>query len=208
MNWIEVLVEGSSDVPAVREVLTRKFALTENSHFRIHPHNGRGYLPGNLRARPELQNRSLLHQLPSKLRGYGTWFTNQHWVLVVVDADDTPCHTLLAEMQTMLSQLEKPPRVLFRIAVEETESWFIADTAAVKKAYPNAAIAQLKNIPPDAVCGAWEKLAEAIHSAGNNKTAWAEAISPHLNLHAPPSPSLRKLIEGVERELNASSNSP
>ena len=37
MIFLEVLTEGSSDVPAVKEILTRRFNLKENEHFRIHP---------------------------------------------------------------------------------------------------------------------------------------------------------------------------
>lgn len=201
MSWIEVLVEGSSDVPAIREVLTRRFSLIENLHFRIHPHTGRGNLPHKLLKNPELQNRSLLYQLPSKLQGFGKWLTKDQWVLVVVDADDTPSDELLDNLNEMLQKLSKPPRVLFRIAIEETESWFIADTVAVKTAYTKANLTTLKKIPPDTICGAWEKLQEAIQAKGREKTAWAEAIAPHLNLEAPYSPSLKNLIDGIELEL-------
>lgn len=208
MSWIEVLVEGSSDVPAIREVLTRRFALIEDHHFKIRPHKGRGNLPHKILNNPELQNRSLLYQLPAKLQGFSTWFTKEHWVLVVVDADDTPFTELLNDLQKMLQKLPRAPRVLFRIAVEETESWFIADTNAVKKAYPKSNINGLKRIELDAICGAWERLAEAIQAKGKDKTAWAEAISPHLDLDNPPSPSFQKLIAGIERELNLSDSHP
>ena len=70
MTWFEILVEGGSDVPALREILTRKFALEENTHFRIHPHKGRGKLPANPLARPDLRHQALLDQLPAKLRGF------------------------------------------------------------------------------------------------------------------------------------------
>jgi Domain of unknown function (DUF4276) len=206
MSWIEVLVEGSSDAPAIREVLTRRFALIEDHHFKIRPHKGRGNLPHKILKNPELQNRSLLYQLPAKLKGFSTWFTKEHWVLVVVDADDTPFAELLEDLQVMLQKLPKAPRVLFRIAVEETESWFIADTTAIKKAYPKSNIAALKKIELDSICGAWERLAEAIQAKGKDKTSWAEAISPHLDLDNPPSPSFLKLITGIERELKLSKN--
>ena len=208
IGWIEVLVEGSSDVPVIREVLTRRFELIEDLHFKIHPHKGRGNLPGNVLKTPELQNRSLLYQLPAKLKGFGKWFTKDHWVLVVVDADNIPCAELVNDLQAMLKKLPKAPRVLFRIAVEETESWFIADTNAVKKAYPNSNINGLKRLEFDSICGAWERLADAIQAKGKDKTTWAEAISPHLDLNNPPSPSFQKLISGIERELKISKNKP
>ncbi len=207
MTQFEVLVEGASDVPAVKEVLERRFNLTEGKHFRIHPHQGKGKLPSNLSAKPDPKKRQLLHLLPSKLRGYAKALSPESVVLVVVDADDTPGAELLAELEAMLSKLTtRPARVMFRLAIEETESWFIADTAAVKAAYPKAKIAALRSISPDAIVGAWEQLAKAIGSTGSSgtdKRRWAEKICPHLDLDNPPSPSLQQLIAGVAGELAA-----
>jgi hypothetical protein len=96
-----------------------------------------------------------------------------------------------------------PPTLL---AIEETESWFIADTAAVLKAFPKANIAPLKKFQPDAIVGAWERLSEAIGSTGSSgtdKRNWAEKIVPHLDLDDPRSPSLRLLIDGVNEELKS-----
>jgi hypothetical protein len=36
--FLEILVEGGTEVPTVREILQRHFSLVENTHFRIHPH--------------------------------------------------------------------------------------------------------------------------------------------------------------------------
>lgn len=208
MTWFEVLVEGASDVPAIREVLTRRFGLVENEHFRIHPHQGKGRLPANPLARPDPKQRQLLHQLPAKLRGYARSLDPACLVLVLVDADNTPCTELLAALNDMLAQLpDRPKRVLFRLAIEETESWFIADPSAVKAAFPRAKVASLSRIAPDSIVGAWERLAEAISvssgASGAEKLHWATRICPHLNLDEPVSPSLRKLISGVSRELGA-----
>ena len=206
MTRFEVLVEGASDVPAIREVLARRFGLVEGQDFRIHPHKGRGRLPANPLARPDPKQETLLHQLPAKLRGFSYW-GDAVCVLVVVDVDDTPCADLLNELRDMLNQLtQKPQRVLFRLAIEETESWFIADTGAVKAAFPKADIRQLRQLAPDAIVGAWEKLADSIGHprnkvTGRQKYAWAEQIVPHLELNSPFSPSLNKLIDGIEAEL-------
>ena len=204
MKRFEVLVEGASDVPVVREVLQRKFQLIEGEHFRIHPHQGKGELPANPLARPDQNRRQLLHQLPAKLRGFAKSDPNAV-VLVVVDTDTTPCTMLLDDLNQMLAQLRfRPARVLFRLAAEETESWFIADTAAVQKAFPKAKVAPLKRLAPDAVVGAWEQLAESIGSTGSSgtdKRRWAQQICPYLDFDKPRSPSLGKLISGVAREL-------
>ena len=204
MKRFEVLVEGASDVPVVREVLQRKFQLIEGEHFRIHPHQGKGELPANPLARPDQNRRQLLHQLPAKLRGFAKSHPDAV-VLVVVDTDTTPCTMLLDDLNQMLAQLRfRPARVLFRLAAEETESWFIADTAAVQKAFPKAKVAPLKRLAPDAVVGAWEQLAESIGSTGSSgtdKRRWAQQICPYLDFDKPRSPSLGKLISGVAREL-------
>lgn len=206
MTYFEVLVEGGSDVPALREVLVRKFGLTEGQDFRIHPHKGRGDLPANPLARPDRAQQTLLHQLPAKLRGF-SYLGDDACVVVVVDVDDTPCKKLLADLKSMLRRLpRKPQRVLFRLAIEETESWFIADEGALKSAFPRAKMQRIRSTTPDAIVGAWELLADALkikrhEVTGADKFAWATAIAPHLNLDNPRSPSLRKLIEGVNREV-------
>lgn len=205
MIWLEVLVEGASDVPVIREVLQRKFALVEGKHFRIHPHRGKGRLPANPLTRPAIEHRGLLDQLPSKLRGFAASLPTYAAVLVVVDVDDQPCHEMLAQLNRMLDVLPNKPNVVFRLAIEETESWFIADLKALRAAYPsNLKTRVLSRIPPDAIVGAWEMLARSLGLdpklvGPGAKSEWAHAIAPHLNLDNPPSPSLKKLIDGVSR---------
>lgn len=200
-----VLVEGSSDVPTVQAILRQRFDLKEHSDFKVLPHEGKGRLPHDPNARPDDRRRGLLDQLPAKLRGMA-WDEDACFV-VLVDADREDCVALLSSLRAMLEGLSRrPPRVLFRIAIEEVESWFIADSAAILAAYPRANVAALRRIRPDAVCGAWEKLAVAVGAVVNGrpqslKREWAERISPHLDLIEPRSPSLRKFVEGIERSL-------
>jgi hypothetical protein len=207
MTHFEVLVEGGSDVPVLREVLTRKFGLQQDIDFRIHPHKGRGRLPANPLAKPDPKQSTLLGQLPAKLRGF-SWLGDDVCVLVVLDVDDDICTALLQSLHDMLQKLpERPKRVLFRLAIEETESWFIADRDAVSQAWPKAKTQKLKDIKPDAIVGAWEALAEAIGKkrnevTGRDKYQWAETITPYLNLDSPISPSFKKLIDGIDQQLN------
>jgi Domain of unknown function (DUF4276) len=206
MTFFEVLVEGSSDVPAVREVLTRRFGLREYEHFRIHPHQGRGNLPRDLLGQPDPRKRGLLDQLPAKLRGW-SGLDRSVCVLVVVDVDDDPCADLLEQLDRMLERLpRRPKRVMFRLAIEETESWFIADSVAVKAAFPRADVKKLARIRADSIVGAAEWLARALgkdpdRMTGADKVSWACAIAPHLNLEEPPSSSLARLIRAVSRQL-------
>ena len=206
MTFFEVLVEGASDVPKMREIMTRKFNLTESQDFRIHPHHGKGRLPDNIEARPDPNQRTLLHQLPAKLKGY-SHCGDDICVLVVVDVDETPCYDLLQRLNGMLGNLSKRPRkVLFRLVIEETESWFLADHEAVRRAFPKADTRKIARITPDAIVGAWEELAGAIGISrtsvtGADKFSWAEKIAPHMNLETPISPSLRKLISGIQSQM-------
>lgn len=211
---LKVLVEGPSDLPTVRSILQRRFKLSEGIDFDVLPHQGKGRLPANPERAPDPSQRGLLHQLPAKLRGM-SHLGSDACVVVLVDADDDDCADLLSQLKTMLSQLRKrPARVLFRIAIEETESWFIADREAVLSAYPRARIGQLKRLRADSVCGAWERLAQAVGStnakgqAVQRKIEWAEQISPHLDLRNPRSPSLGKFIAGIERELGRTPATP
>ena len=207
MILLEVLVEGKSDGPAIKEALQRKFGLVENVHFRVHAHKGKGKIPAKLLNKPDPKHRGLLDQLPAKLLGYAKSHQDG-LVLVVVDADDAAPGQLVADLEIMLAQLPTKPRVLFCLAVEETESWFIADLAALQLAYPKGLKKQiLKNIEPDAVVGAWEKLAAALSIdpkkvSGADKLEWAVRISPHLHLDPPKSPSFSKLITNLDIELN------
>lgn len=210
MIFLEVLCERLSDVPVLREVLTRGLRLVENDHFRIHPHQGKGKLPAQPLAKPVQGRNTLLDLLPIKLRNYGKQAAGQYEtaVLVVIDADDDNCQALKKSLVDLLDNLDaKPDRVLFRIAVEETESWFIADVAAVKKAYAHADLAELRKLDPDVICGAWERLAEALGldpRKDADKNGWATAIAPHLNLATPKSPSLKCLLDGIPRLFDES----
>jgi Domain of unknown function (DUF4276) len=201
-----VLLEGESDAPTVREILSRRFGLVEDRDYQLHPHRGKGRLPGDLLSPPRLEHRGLLDQLPAKLRGF-SYLGPDACVVVLVDCDDQPCQELLQELNDMLRRLPKrPARVLFRIAIEETESWFVADCDAVALAYPKAKVARLRRIPADGVVGAWEQLAAAVGAqvrevTGATKREWATRIAPYLDLAHPRSPSLGKFVEGIGRVL-------
>ncbi len=208
MKFLEILVEGSSDVPTVKEILQRKFGLRESDHFRIHPHQGKGNLPDDPLSRPDRRQQGVLDQLPAKLRGYGKSLVGLDCLVVVlVDADGEDCKDLKARLLRLYDDLEsKPPSVLFRIAVEETESWFLADREAVKARYPKARLNKIPDVAPDSIVGAWERLAEALgrkptHCSGADKVQWASMIAPHLQLDDPRSPSLRAFIDGLSKHL-------
>ena len=202
MNGCSILLEGWSDRPVVKALLERRFGLSEEMHFSLHPHRGKGKLPVDLLGRPASGRQGLLDQLPSKLRG----MSHRALVVVLMDLDDQDLEQQKNQLEHMLQKLPKRPQyVLFGFAIEETESWFIADRQAVLKAYPRAKTLLLETIEPDAIVGAAEKLAKALGSktcTGADKTAWAESIAPHLDFNHPRSPSLRQWIADLSQAFS------
>jgi hypothetical protein len=200
---VRIFVEGTSDVPTVREIFVRGLGQVQGSNFQIYAHRGKGKLPKYLKAKPNALDMTLLGQLPAKLRAYGRSRPNDP-ILVLVDLDRDNLEIALAKLKKALKVIKpKPKRILFRFAIEEVESWFIADHGAVKKAYPHVDISVIRPITPDSIVGAWEKLAESLKLApslctGVDKEEWAQQISPHLNLELPTSPSMKKFIEGAK----------
>lgn len=198
-----VLVEGTSDEPTVREILTRHFGLVHGSQFQIHPHRGKGKIPEDLTAPPPPTDRTLLAQLPATLRAYSLK-GKKACIVVLVDQDDDDCVQLLTDLRNMLANLNpRPANVLFRIAMEEIEAWFLADQNAVVAAYPKA---DFKGIPSHGIDQVDDPsdeltkcLGEPLPCTGQMKAVWAENIAPHLDLDAPKSPSLKKFIEGIQR---------
>lgn len=198
-----VLVEGTSDDPTVREILTRRFGLSRGGQFQIYPHGGRGKLPKNPNAAPALYDRTLFGQLPAKLRAYAGKGLDA-CIVVLFDQDDDDCVKLLADLQKMLANLaSKPANVLFRIAMEEIEAWFLADQAAITAAYTHAVFhgvaagdSDLIDDPSDILAGC---LGVSLPCTGQMKAEWAEAMAPYLDLDSPHSTSLAKFIEGIDR---------
>ena len=102
--------------------------------------------------------------------------------------------------------------MLFRTAVEEIESWFLADREAIKRAYPKARLAKLPSGESDRGVGAWERLAEVLgykpgECDGTNKYEWASKITLHLDLEAPKSSSLRAFVNGIATLLGKTEES-
>jgi hypothetical protein len=161
-------------------------------------------LPTHPHVQPDIKQRGLLDQLPAKLRGYAN-LPDGYGVVVLVDSDRTDCHELKDALIQMCASLDRRPScVLFRIAVEETESWFLADIAAVRAAYPKAKYQKIAGIQPDSIVGAWERLAEALGRQaadcdGSDKYGWAAKIAHHLDLDKPKSPSLNAFVNGIAR---------
>ncbi len=212
---LEVLVEDQSGKRAL-EILLPKI-VGEAVTFRVTYYLGKGSVPRNLRSARGAKTEVLLSKLPSLLRAFGRAFASyppnlKTAVVVLCDLDDDCLKQLSQRMNQVLASCNPAPTACFCFAVEEMEAWWLGDIPAVLTAYPRARKQVLTGYANDSVCGTWETLADAIYRGGSKalkqeggpevgrqKSIWAEAIAPHIDIDRNQSPSFqyfcRKLRE-------------
>lgn len=211
---IEILVEDSSGEALLQILLPQLLGPLGQPHtWRLHSYKGIGRIPPDLANRPDPAKRILLDQLPRLLRGYGKT-RGIDAVVVVIDADKRDCAALLTDLKVAATASNPSPRTLFRLAIEEMESWYLGDRIALLTAYPRAKKNILENYEQDSVCGTWELLADATYPGGVaaiKKAGWplpgqvkhefAKKIGPLMDPNRNTSPSFGKLREGLRRLL-------
>jgi len=199
----EILVEDLSGEKALDTLVPK--IIGDQHTFRTHSYKGIGHIPKNLKAGSDAEKRILLDQLPKLLKGYGKTFASYSYpaaVILVCDLDEKCLKVFRQELIDILNHCNPPPETRFCIAIEEGEAWFLGDLAAIKEAYPQAKDNILKSYQNDAICGTWEKLADALYpggakklqsqgwqAIGAEKSKWAESISPKMNIENNQSPS-------------------
>ncbi len=199
----EVLAEDKSGSIALDIILKKILGPNDSKHkhtWDMHPYNGAGRIPKNLKPKTDPSKRILLDQLPRLLRGYGKSLQSypSAAVIVVVDLDDRNCEQFKQELVDVLNACEPCPTTLFGIAIEESEAWLLGDRDAVKKAYPKAKDSVLNKYKQDSICGTWEVLARAVHPAATKaKREWAEKIAPFLDVDKNRSKSFQVFRDGV-----------
>lgn len=197
---LHVLVEGPSE-RALFEGWGQRFLSTHT--LRIHPHQGKGRLPGNPDARVDPRRRGLLDQLPAKLRAFGQELDSRtDRVLVLVDADDDDCEELKERLVALTERIDPCPEVMFRIAVEETEAFYLGDLNAIRKAFTSVKLSAMKDYEQDAPdAGTWEIFRDVIGASGEDKVEWATQIAPYLSKDPRKnrSPSFRHLCTAMKK---------
>jgi len=204
----EFLTEDQSSAKAMGILIPK---LLENEiTYRIHQYKGIGRIPKGLRPKSAAGKRILLDQLPRILRGYGnTSYCDV--VIVICDLDDKDKEGFLAELQNVLDSCGGIPKTLICLAIEEFEAWYLGDLNAIRKAYPKAKAGVLNSYINDSICGTWELLADAVckggskalskkgwQAVGEQKSIWAEAISPHMNVNENHSPSFNNMFAQLQ----------
>ena len=217
-DWMhfEILVEDQSG-KRMLDILLPKI-IGDKHTFKVIAYRGIGRIPRNLTSSTDARNRLLLSQLPRLLRGYGNAFASYPAnypavVILVCDLDNRCLKVFREELFTVLNACNPKPEPRFCIAIEEGEAWLLGDISAIKAAYPNAKDNILNGYENDSVCGTWELLADAVfrgganrlrnegwRSVGREKSAWAEHITPHMNVEVNQSPSFRYFRQKI-REL-------
>jgi len=116
-------------------------------------------------------------------------------VLVLVDADDDDPELLRSEL-TALAKHAGLSRAACCVAIEETEAFYLGDLKALKRAFPEADMKLARAYEPDSVIGTWEYFGQVINDGGENKVAWADAISPYLTTDpkVSRSPSFKEFV--------------
>lgn len=199
---VRVLVEGTSEKAFFDRWLPRAF---EGHTFICHPHQGKGSIPAKPERAPEPRRFGLLDLLPATLRAYANDpSTAGDGVLIVVDADDEDP----AALETAIGKLVKayaPSKTLVRLAVEETEAFYLGDLRAIKAAFPGADLAKARAFVPDSIVGTAELFGDVIGDDGLRKVEWGEAMGARVT--ADParsrSPSFKALHAGLATLLAA-----
>ena len=208
----EILVEDQSGKVAL-DILVPKIIGGDHT-FDVKSYKGVGRIPPKMNASVDASKRILLANLPRLLAGYGkSWQGYPAVVIVVCDLDDKCLKSFRDELIDLLNTCDPRPETRFCIAVEEGEAWFLGDIPAIKQAYSRAKDAALTAYANDSICGTWERLADAVYKGGSQqlsslgwqvvgaeKSAWAENITPHMDLDNNTSPSFNYFL-GKLREL-------
>lgn len=127
-----------------------------------------------------------------------------------MDSDRNDCQTLLQELQQCALTYSPKLKVLFRLAIEEIEAWYLGDRAALRSAFPQAKTQVWQNYKQDGVCGTGELLADGICPEKHLRTAqwplpgqakceWAQKMGEHLGIHNNLSPSFNKFCDGLKK---------
>ena len=192
---IEFLVEESSTEIALNLIVPK---IIGNIHtFKIH----------------NFQNKDrLLKRLPERMKAYANFIPDDWRIVILVDEDRSDCQELkkkLYDASSVVTQ-KKGNIVLHRIVIEELESWFIGDVAAIRAEYekiPASLSQQAKFRNPDAIKGGtWEELDKILkrygYETGLQKMDFAQKVSPHMDVENNQSRSFQVFRDGLRGLIN------
>lgn len=158
----EILVEGQSELTALSILMPFLVGEYMEPHsWKIHKHRGIGKLPDSFDYRPNINDMTLLHQLPAKIKAYSREPMENRVVIVLLDLDSNNKNELLSKLNSIIDYCNSHIKIEFLFAVEELEAWYLGDRNALIKYNPNIKIDELHDYAQDSICGTWEVLARA-----------------------------------------------
>lgn len=212
----DFLIEDISGKAALNILVPKIIDVSVHS-YAVHSYRGVGHVPKNMKGTKNPGNRLLLNNLPKLLDGYGKKYAGypagfSAAVVLVCDLDDRREVEFRSELEEILENCVSPPTALFCFAIEEGEAWLLGSRDAVRTAYPRAKPAVLNSYVFDSICGTWEKLADAVYPGGSKalaakgwfevgreKSVWATAICPHIDVERSMSPSFRSFRDQLRQ---------
>ena len=192
---IHFLVEESSTEIALKFIVPK---IIGNIHtFEIHNFGNKN---------------NLLKKLPERMKAYANFIPDDWRIVISVDEDRANCLELknkLCDASSVVTE-KKGNIVLHRIVVEELESWFIGDVAAIRAEYekiPASLPQQAKFRDPDAIKGGtWEELDKILkkygYETGLQKMNFAQKVSPHMDVQNNQSRSFQVFRDGLRKIIN------
>lgn len=209
---LHFLVEGPAEDRLLQALLPR---LIPKHAFKIYPHRGKGRLEAQQKRDQDRIGTGLLDQLPATLKVFGKNLrSDADRVVVLVDLDDDKEPELRQRLEELLKKTRPAPSCEFCLAIEESESWYLADLGAVQRAFAGQPLdeAVLKNYKPDSIVGAWELFQRLIKDTCERKPAWAERMGKELSVvpegTESSSPSYREFCAKVRSQAGDSSFMP
>ncbi|MBX2893566.1 MAG: DUF4276 family protein [Saprospiraceae bacterium] len=192
---LEILTEEPSAEAALRLLLPQ--IVGNRATWKIITHQGKY---------------DLLKQLPFRLNAYKKSLADNERIIILVDRDKDDCLQLKQQMETAAARAGLTTKsvaqattfhLVNRIAVEEIESWFLGDEAAICTSYPalRAFPGPLQKRMPDNIANSWETLEKTLKNAGyrsiGGKIEVAKKIARNMNPKANRSKSFRVFVEGI-----------
>ncbi len=197
---LHILVEGPAEAALLRGWLRR---FLPGHTASIIEHRGKGRLSADPAKPPDPRREGLLDQLPAKLRAYGRSLDpTTDRLLVLVDLDKDDCSELKRRLVRALEPCDPQPVTLFRIAIEETEAFYLGDPDAIRRAFPKSQLSKLKSYEQDSICGTWEVFQQVVQEKLEDKVGWAEKMGKQLGTswegsEANRSPSFRQFCKAL-----------
>lgn len=197
---IEFLLEETSAEIVLNEIIPK--IVGEEVTFGIREFSGK---------------QNLLKKLPERLKGYKSRLNYERdlKVVILIDRDNDDCQKLKQRLEEIVGEsgLLTPStsgefQVLNRIAIEELESWFFGDIAALRVNYPKVSASlptkQSYRNPDEIKGGTFEALERVLNQAGyyskgfTPKTEIARNIAPFMDPEINNSKSFQIFRDGLK----------